>query len=61
VLRQSPRHYGASYQLPLALWAAGQEQEARAAWRKFVPLAKAAGDMKSLTNAPPGLRRDARE
>ena len=58
MLERSPRHYGASYQLALALWRAGRKQEARAAWRKFAVLAKAAGDGKSLASAPPGLSGD---
>jgi Flp pilus assembly protein TadD len=58
VLERSPRHYGASYQLAVALWTAGRKEEARAAWRKFAALAKAAGDEKSLAGAPAGLTRD---
>jgi Flp pilus assembly protein TadD len=61
VLRQSPRHYGASYQLALALWSAGRKEEARAAWRKFVPLASKAGDEKSIANAPAGLKSGTRD
>jgi tetratricopeptide (TPR) repeat protein len=59
VLRQSPSHYGAHYQLAMALWASGNEQEARAAWRKFLPLAKEVGDERSIANAPAGLKSGA--
>jgi len=56
VLRLMPKHYGAHYQLATALLALGREQEARAAWREFVPLAQAAGDQASLAGAPAALR-----
>ena len=56
VLRLEPTHYGAHYQLAVALLAAGQEAEARAAWLAFVPLAERAGDRATLDGAPPALR-----
>jgi tetratricopeptide (TPR) repeat protein len=56
VLRLVPTHYGAHYQLAVALLAAGREAEARAAWLAFVPLAERAGDRATLDHAPAGLR-----
>ena len=56
VLRLEPTHYGAHYQLAVALLEAGREAEARAAWLAFVPLAERAGDRATLDGAPPALR-----
>jgi Flp pilus assembly protein TadD len=56
VLRLMPTHYGAHYQLAVALLAAGRETEARAAWLAFVPLAERADDRAALDQAPPALR-----
>jgi Flp pilus assembly protein TadD len=56
VLRLEPTHYGAHYQLAVALLAAGRDAEARAAWLAFVPLAERAGDRATLDGAPPALR-----
>ncbi|HKA29367.1 MAG TPA: tetratricopeptide repeat protein [Candidatus Binatia bacterium] len=56
VLRLVPTHYGAHYQLAVALLAAGREAEARAAWFEFVPLAERAGDRETLDRAPAALR-----
>jgi tetratricopeptide (TPR) repeat protein len=56
VLRLVPTHYGAHYQLAVALLAAGREAEACAAWRAFVPLAEHAGHRATLDGAPPELR-----
>jgi tetratricopeptide (TPR) repeat protein len=56
VLRLEPTHYGAHYQLAMALLAAGHEAEARAAWLAFVPLAEHAGDRATLDGAPQALR-----
>ena len=57
VLRLVPSHYGAQYQLAVALLASGREREARAAWRAFVPMAEAIGDRASIDGAPERLRR----
>jgi len=57
VLRLVPSHYGAHYQLAVALLACGREPEARAAWRAFVPMAEAIGDRASIEGAPERLRR----
>lgn len=57
VLRLAPTHYGAHYQLAVALLAGGDAEEARAAWQRFVPMAQAIGDTKSLASAPAGLTR----
>src|SRR5437867_295302 len=57
VLRLVPSHYGAHYQLAVALLASGREPEARAAWRAFVPMAEAIGDRASIEGAPEQLRR----
>ena len=51
-----PTHYGAHYQLAIALFATGAEVDAVAAWRAFVPLAEAIGDQASLARAPARLR-----
>jgi tetratricopeptide (TPR) repeat protein len=56
VLALDPQHYGAHYQLAVALLAAGRLDEARAAWARFVPLAEAIGDRASLDAAPAELR-----
>jgi tetratricopeptide (TPR) repeat protein len=56
VLRLVPTHYGAHYQLAVALLAAGRETEARAAWLAFVPLAERADDRAVLDQAPAALR-----
>jgi tetratricopeptide (TPR) repeat protein len=56
VLRLVPTHYGAHYQLAMALLAAGRVAAAQAAWARFVPLAEAHGDRASLAAAPPALR-----
>src|SRR5262249_53280237 len=55
VLALSPEHYGAHYQVAVALLAAGHTDEARAAWRAFVPMAQAISDTKSIAGAPSGL------
>ena len=57
VLRLVPSHYGAHYQLAVALLACGREPEARAAWRAFVLMAQAIGDRASIEGAPERLRR----
>jgi tetratricopeptide (TPR) repeat protein len=56
VLRAAPAHYGAHYQRAVALLGAGEEAAAVKAWRAFVPLAEAAGDRRTLDNAPEILR-----
>jgi tetratricopeptide (TPR) repeat protein len=56
VLRSVPSHYGAHYQRAVALLAAGREAEAVAAWRAFVPLARAINDQATLEAAPAKLR-----
>jgi protein O-mannosyl-transferase len=55
VLRLVPTHYGAHYQLAVALLASGRDQEARMAWRAFVPMAEQIGDRTSLASAPEAL------
>jgi tetratricopeptide (TPR) repeat protein len=56
VLRLVPTHYGAHYQLAVALLAKGETAEAERAWQAFVPLAEALGDRGSLETAPEALR-----
>jgi protein O-mannosyl-transferase len=56
VLSIDPHHYGAHYQLAVALLGAGRRDDALAAWRRFVPLAEAIGDKASIEGAPPDLR-----
>jgi tetratricopeptide (TPR) repeat protein len=57
VLHLAPTHYGAHYQLAMALLADRQEAEARAAWRVFEALADGLGDRKTIEGAPEALRR----
>ena len=56
VLALDPAHYGAHYQLAVALLAAGKRDEAHAAWSRFAPMAEAIGDQASLDAAPAELR-----
>ena len=56
VLAIAPTHYGAHYQLAVALLALGRRDEALAVWRAFVPMAESAGDRVTLAGAPPELR-----
>ena len=56
VLLRNPTHYGAHYQLAVALLAAGRLDDARAAWQAFVPEAEKINDQKSLAGAPAALR-----
>jgi Flp pilus assembly protein TadD len=56
VLQIDPDHYGAHYQLAVALLRAGRADEARAAWARFVPLAQQIGDRASLDGAPAELK-----
>jgi Tfp pilus assembly protein PilF len=56
VLRLVPTHYGAHYQLAVALLASGMEREALTAWRAFERLAEDIGDRKSLDGAPEAFR-----
>ena len=56
VLALDPAHYGAHYQLAVALLAAGRRDEALAAWSRFTPMAAAIGDQASLDAAPAELR-----
>jgi tetratricopeptide (TPR) repeat protein len=55
-LRALPTHYGAHYQTAVALLALGREAEARQAWQRFLPLARAIGDQRTLEAAPAALR-----
>lgn len=57
VLTLDPNHYGAHYQVAMALLASGRMDDARAAWRAFVPLAERIGDRASLARAPAELTR----
>ncbi len=56
VLERLPTHYGAHYQLALALLSAGRQADAVAAWRDFLPLAAAIDDRASVESAPAALR-----
>ena len=49
-------HYGAHYQLAVALLGSGRRDAAQAAWREFVAMADAIGDHGSLESAPALLR-----
>lgn len=54
----NPEHYGARYQLAVALLAAGEADAARNAWRSFVTLAQNEGRPQDLASAPIALRDD---
>jgi Flp pilus assembly protein TadD len=56
VLAANPEHYGAHYQLAVALLASGEREAALAAWTEFVPMARAIGDEASIAQAPAELR-----
>jgi cytochrome c-type biogenesis protein CcmH/NrfG len=56
VLALDPHHYGAHYQIAVALLGAGRRDEAVAAWARFVPMAEAIGDRASIDAAPAELR-----
>ncbi|HYV57266.1 MAG TPA: tetratricopeptide repeat protein [Candidatus Nitrosopolaris sp.] len=56
VLRLNPKHYGAHYQLAVALLGAGRKDEALVAWREFRQMAEAIGDRASIDAAPEVLR-----
>jgi lysophospholipase L1-like esterase len=56
ILARSPSHYGARYQLAVALLAHGETDAARAAWGEFVVLADAIGDRRAIEEAPAALR-----
>jgi tetratricopeptide (TPR) repeat protein len=55
VLTLVPTHYGAHYQLAVALLADGRTEEARTVWRQFLPMARAIGDAASIAAAPAEL------
>ena len=56
ILRLNPTHYGAHYQIAVALLGAGRQAEAFEAWREFVGMAEAIGDRASIEGAPGALR-----
>ena len=56
VLASNPEHYGARYQIAVALLATGRRDEARIAWARFVPMAQAIDDQTSIAQAPAELR-----
>jgi cytochrome c-type biogenesis protein CcmH/NrfG len=51
LLKLNPNHYGAHYQIAVALDSAGRVADATNAWQQFVPLAEASKDDKSLATA----------
>jgi len=57
VLALDPAHYGAHYQLAVALLGAGRKDQALAAWASFAPMARALGDQRSIDGAPAELRQ----
>ena len=56
VLRQVPTHYGAQYQIAVALLANGNTSAARRAWQRFARAAAEHGDTAALASAPEALR-----
>jgi len=57
VLAQDPEHYGATYQLGVALDRAGRHAEARAHWERMLVLAKAANDERTIATVVARLER----
>src|SRR5262249_29520361 len=57
VLAQDPEHYGATYQLGVALDRAGRQAEARAHWERMLVLAKAAHDERTIATVVARLER----
>lgn len=51
VLKHTPTHYGATYQLATALDAAGRPDEARPLWRKVLAMAERIGDAPTADTA----------
>ncbi len=56
VLALNSTHYGAHYQLAMALLASGRKDAAVAAWAEFLPMAQALHDQASIDSAPEALR-----
>lgn len=57
VLSHTPTHYGATYQLAVALDAAGKPEEARPLWEKMLPMAQAANDPDTVERVRTRLRQ----
>lgn len=57
VLQRSARHYGATYQLAVALDRAGQSKEARAYWSKVLEMATSDADTRTADQARARLAR----
>jgi len=57
VLAQNPNHYGATYQLAVALDQAGQPTEAQAWWEKVLPMAESYTDEATVARARTRLAR----
>jgi tetratricopeptide (TPR) repeat protein len=51
VLAANPTHYGATYQLAVALDLGGKSAEARAQWEKMLRMAQACGDAETIATA----------
>lgn len=60
VLDRVPSHYGAQYQIAVALLASGHTEEATAAWRRFARIAETHADYAALETAPAVLRASLR-
>ncbi len=48
VLALNPNHYGATFQLAMALEQAGKLEAARSQWARMLELAQAAGDQQTI-------------
>jgi tetratricopeptide (TPR) repeat protein len=65
VHQANPKHYGAHYQMAVALDSSGRVNEAKEAWQLFLPMAQAANDTASAgkaqrrISAPQGAMTDA--
>jgi tetratricopeptide (TPR) repeat protein len=57
VLAILPTHYGATYQLAMALDASGKPAEARTFWERFLKMADAIGDTKTAETARERLKK----
>jgi len=60
VLKRNPDHYGATFQLAMALESGGRAAEARPLWEKMLRMAEAAGDKETIKTAQERLARRGR-
>ncbi len=58
VLEQNPNHYGATFQIAMALDRSGQSKEARPFWEKMLKMAEAVSDKETIATARTRLAKD---